>query len=264
MIRIVLLVVALTACLGQDLSGPVVRVIDGDTIVVALDGQNERVRYIGIDTPEMNDERPAIRRRAVAARGANARLVAGRRVRLELDAERRDRFGRLLAYVWVGDTMVNEALVRAGHAAPYTVPPNVRYADRFVDAARAARREAADDSPTAGGAPDRPTGELPPGALTALETSAHIGEIRTVCDRVASTRYLPTGRRPTFLNLGRPYPDQDLTVVIWGEDRARFPAAPENVYDGRRICVTGRIELYRGRPEIVTRDPDALRIIDRD
>jgi len=257
MIRIVLLIVALTACLAQDLSGPVVRVIDGDTIVVELDGQNERVRYIGIDTPEMNDERPTIRRVASAAKAANARLVAGRRVRLELDAERRDRYGRLLAYVWVGDTMVNEALVRAGYAVPYTVPPNVKYADRFVDAARAARHEAA-----TGDAAEAL--ELPAGALTALEASAHIGETRTVCDRVAGTRYLRTGRRPTFLNLGRPYPDQDLTVVIWGEDRARFPAAPEDEYDGRRICVTGRIELYRGRPEIVTRDPGALRITDQD
>lgn len=248
MTRIVLLAVALTACLTQDLSGPVVRVIDGDTIVVRLDGTREHIRYIGIDTPEMDDERPEIRRRAVAAKEANARLVGGRRVRLELDVERRDRYGRLLAYVWIGDTLVNEVLVRAGHAAPYTVPPNVKYADRFLDAARGARRATPD------------TGES--GVLTALQASAHVGEVRTVCDRVASTRYLRSGRRPTFLNLGHPYPDQDLTVVIWGEDRALFGGTPEEHYRGRRICVTGRIELYRRRPEIVMRDPGDLRAVD--
>lgn len=247
MTRILLLAVALTACLAQDLSGPVVRVIDGDTIVVQLDGTSEHVRYIGIDTPEMDDERPAVRRRAVAAKEANARLVDGRRVRLELDAERRDRYGRLLAYVWVGDTLVNEVLVRTGHAAPYTVPPNVNYADRFQDAARDARRE---------------TDTRDSGVLTALQASAHVGEVRTVCDRVASTRFLRTGRRPTFLNLGHPYPEQDLTVVIWGEDRAQFGGAPEERYRSRRVCVTGRIELYRGRPEIVIRTRDALRAVD--
>ena len=248
MIRLVLLTVALTACLAQDLSGPVVRVIDGDTIVVELDGKDERVRYIGIDTPEMDDERPAIRRRAVEAKAANARLVGGRRVRLELDVERRDRYGRLLAYVWVGDTLVNEALVQAGHAAPYTVPPNVRYVGRFLDAARDARRATSDSGDS--------------GVLTALQASAHVGEIRTVCDRVASTRFLRSGRRPTFLNLGHPYPEQDLTVVIWGEDRALFGGAPEEHYRSRRVCVTGRIELYRGRPEIVIRERDDLRAVD--
>lgn len=266
MTRLALLILALTACLAQDLSGPVIRVVDGDTIVVELGGRDERVRYIGIDTPEMDDQRPGIRGLAAAARAANVRLVAGRRVRLELDAERRDRYGRLLAYVWVGDTLVNEALVRAGHAAPFTVPPNVKYAARFVDAAQAARRE---PSGAAGEAESRddavePRRDPPPAALTASEASAHVGETHTVCDRVAGTRYLRTGGRPTFLNLGRPYPDEDLTVVIWGEDRARFPEAPENAYDGRRICVTGRIELYRERPEIVARGPGALRIIDQD
>lgn len=259
MTRLVLLVAVLTACLAQDLSGPVVRVIDGDTIVVELDGMDEHVRYIGIDTPEMDDERPAIRRRAVAAKAANLRLVGGRRVRLELDAERRDRYGRLLAYVWVGDTLVNEALVQAGHAAPYTVPPNVKYVDRFLDAARDARRGTrdVDDPPDVGDPPD-----VPHDVLTALQASAHVGEVRTVCDRVASTRFLRSGRRPTFLNLGHAYPEQDLTVVIWGEDRALFGGAPEEHYRSRRICVTGRIELYRGRPEIVIRERDALRTVD--
>lgn len=267
MLRLVPLAVALTACLAQDLSGPVVRVIDGDTIVVELDGASEHVRYIGIDSPEMDDGRPAIRRRAVAAKAANARLVGGRRVRLELDVERRDRYGRLLAYVWVGDTLVNEALVRAGQAAPYTVPPNVKYADRFLDAARDARRATPDTSDSGEASPEIPSGVSPdpsPGALTALQASAHVGEVRTVCDRVASTRFLRSGRRPTFLNLGHPYPEQDLTVVIWGEDRALFGDAPEEHYRSRRICVTGRIELYRDRPEIVIRDPGDLRAVDHD
>lgn len=108
------------------------RVIDGDTIEV-LGG--ERVRYIGIDTPEM---RP-MEAWAEAATAANRELVEGRMVRLELDVQKRDRYGRVLAYVWVDDLMVNEELVRRGYARVSTYPPNVRYQERLLAAERAAR-----------------------------------------------------------------------------------------------------------------------------
>ncbi len=254
MTRLPLLLACLAAVLAQDLSGPVIRVIDGDTIVVEIAGERERVRYIGIDTPEMNDPRPAVRELAAEARRANARLVEGRRVRLELDVETRDRYGRLLAYVWVGDTMVNEVLVRTGHAAPYTFPPNVRYVERFVSAAREARAEKAPSGAEAGEPPAR----APPGSIPAIEAATHVGEVATVCGVVASTRHLTSGRRPTFLNLGRPYPDQDLTILIWGEDRSKFAEPPERAFRDAYVCVTGRIELYRGRPEIIVRDPASL------
>lgn len=260
--RLVLLVVvaafAGTAFLvSQDLSGPVVRVLDGDTIEVELGGERERVRYIGIDTPEMGDERPEIRALAFEARRANARLVEGRRVRLELDVEKRDRYGRLLAYVWVGDTLVNEALVRAGYAAPYTFPPNVRYVEGFVEAARLARADAyaADDAAAA-------VPELPAGAIRAVEASARLGDTATVCDFVAGATHLRSGRQPTFLNLGRAFPDQDLTVVIWGAERARFVAPPEDEYRNAWICVSGEITTYRGRPQIIVRSPEAIRRTD--
>jgi micrococcal nuclease len=263
MTRLVLLVATVlagTAFLAQDLSGPVVRVIDGDTIEVELGGERERVRYIGIDTPEMSDDRPEIRALAFEARRVNARLVEGRRVRLELDVEKRDRYGRLLAYVWVGDTLVNEALVRTGHAAPYTFPPNVRYVERFVEAARVARAEAdAADEATAAAVVARPN--LPPGAIRAVAASARLGETVTVCDVVASATHLRSGRRPTFLNLGRPFPRQDLTVLIWGSDRGRFHAPPEDEYRNAWICVTGEIATYRGQPQIVVRAPEAIRVI---
>lgn len=261
MTRLVLLVLAGAACLAQELAGPVVRVIDGDTIEVVLGGERERVRYIGIDTPEMNDRRPEVRELARAARRANARLVEGRRVRLELDIEKRDRYGRLLAYVYVDDTMVNEALARSGHAAPYTFPPNVKHAERFVAAARAAREQVA-GAAEADGAVEADPAAGDAGGIPALEAAAHVGETATVCDRVASARFLARGRRPTFLNLGRPYPDQDLTVVIWGEDRGRFAEAPEDAYVDATICVTGRITSYRGTPQIVVDGPESLRVVE--
>ena len=127
---------------ARDLRGRVVRITDGDTIRVALAGRTERVRYIGIDTPE--EVRPDTPVQCYARRAAaeNARLVAGREVRLVLDVEHRDRFGRLLAYVYRdGDGLfVNAELVRSGFARTLTIPPNVRYAARFAALARQARR----------------------------------------------------------------------------------------------------------------------------
>jgi micrococcal nuclease len=122
-------------------TGEVVRVVDGDTIRVRVGGREERVRYIGIDTPESARQGTPVECFARRAAAENARLVDGRRVRLEPDAEARDRYGRLLAYVVrVEDArMVNESLVRGGYAVPLTIPPNDRYAERFEHAAQEAR-----------------------------------------------------------------------------------------------------------------------------
>jgi micrococcal nuclease len=124
------------------LRGRVVRVTDGDTIRVALPGRVERVRYIGIDTPEEVKPDTPVQCFARRAAAENGHLVAGREVRLVLDVEPRDRFGRLLAYVYRArdGLFVNDALVRGGYARTLTIPPNVRYAARFADHARRARR----------------------------------------------------------------------------------------------------------------------------
>jgi len=124
---------------GGARTAEVVRVVDGDTIVVRLGGRDERVRYIGVDTPESVKPQTPVQCFAERASAFNARLVEGRTVRLEQDVEARDRYGRLLAYVRAGGLFVNAELVRRGYARPLTVPPNVRYADRFSRLASQAR-----------------------------------------------------------------------------------------------------------------------------
>jgi micrococcal nuclease len=118
----------------------VIRVVDGDTILVLLDGVRERVRYIGIDTPESVAEQP-LECYGHRASDENERLVGGRAVTLTTDEEPRDRFGRLLAYVRrePDDLFVNEALVRGGFATTLEIRPNVRYAGTFRDEERKAR-----------------------------------------------------------------------------------------------------------------------------
>lgn len=114
----------------------VTRVIDGDTIVLA---NNDRVRYIGINTPEIHHPTKEVEWMGNEAKEFNEGLVGARWVTLEFDIEERDRYGRLLAYVYVGDTFVNAELVRRGFAQVYTVPPNVRYADDLLRLEREAR-----------------------------------------------------------------------------------------------------------------------------
>lgn len=108
------------------------RVIDGDTIELE-DGT--RVRYIGMDTPETDqcfwEE----------ATEENKKLVEGKKVKLETDVQKLDKYGRLLAYVFVGETFVNEELIRRGVAQVLTYPPNVKYTQNFVAAQKEAREK---------------------------------------------------------------------------------------------------------------------------
>ena len=117
------------------------RVVDGDTIHVQVDGRREKVRYIGVDTPESVKPGTPVQCFAKRAGAFNRRMVAGERVRLVLDAEHRDRYGRLLAYVYRASdgVFVNAALVRRGYAQPLTIAPNVAHAKEFRRLAAAAR-----------------------------------------------------------------------------------------------------------------------------
>jgi micrococcal nuclease len=116
---------------GKPVRGEVVDVVDGDTIEVVIDGEVEDVRYIGIDTPESAIPGEPVECFGKASSRENERLVAGETVRLVFDAERRDRYGRLLAYVHVGDVFVNGELVGGGFARTLEIEPNTSRAERL-------------------------------------------------------------------------------------------------------------------------------------
>jgi micrococcal nuclease len=116
-------------------------VVDGDTIEVALGGgREEDVRYIGVDTPESVAPGEPVQCFGPQASRFNERLVGGRRVILRFDAERRDQYGRLLAYVYQGRAFVNAVLVRRGMARTLTIPPNDSFAPLLARLERAAGR----------------------------------------------------------------------------------------------------------------------------
>jgi len=149
MIRFLLLALLLTGCTfgfepippgnGNGIvpageTATVVSVIDGDTIDVMLDGQRQRVRYIGINTPERDEPCYA------DATRANESLVDGRTITMVIDTTNTDRFDRLLRYIYVGDTFVNAELIRQGYAEAVSFPPNVAFYDTFRDLEREAAR----------------------------------------------------------------------------------------------------------------------------
>ncbi|MGH2785049.1 MAG: thermonuclease family protein [Actinomycetota bacterium] len=147
-----ILLLAVVACAagagpGDDRAGSTIhavveRVVDGDTAWFTLDdGTSEKVRFIGVDTPESTNEHEPFGKEAAAY--TTGVLTVGRAVELATDVDRRDRYGRLLAYVWFAppanggeaearEQMLNAMLVRDGWATVLTVPPNVAYVDLFV------------------------------------------------------------------------------------------------------------------------------------
>jgi micrococcal nuclease len=122
---------------------PVVRVVDGDTIEVRIGGKVEDVRLIGVDTPETVKPGTPVQCFGPRASHFSRRLLEGRTVRLVFGVERRDAYGRLLAYVHLGRRFVEAMLIRRGLARSLTIPPNDRFAPLLrrleLRAARAGR-----------------------------------------------------------------------------------------------------------------------------
>jgi len=116
---------------GKAVTVDVSRVVDGDTIEVELGGAEEDVRYIGIDTPETVKPDTPVQCFGPEASERNHELVEGRRVRLVFDSERRDVYGRLLAYVYVGDEFVNGELIEGGYARTLEIEPNTSRAEQL-------------------------------------------------------------------------------------------------------------------------------------
>ncbi|WP_417203755.1 thermonuclease family protein [Acetoanaerobium sticklandii] len=118
----------------------VTRTIDGDTIEVLIDGNTEKIRLIGIDTPESvhPDQSKNVPEGKIASEFTKSKLE-GKQVALELDVEERDRYGRLLAYVWIDNVMFNKTLLSEGLAQVSTYPPNVKYTNDFLALEKQAR-----------------------------------------------------------------------------------------------------------------------------
>ena len=131
---ILFLLFPLYGCGSPPDTARVTQVIDGDTITIE---GGYRVRYIGIDTPEIHPELEAY---GMEALEANRRLVEGKEVRLERDVSETDKYGRLLRYVYADDIFVNAELVRQGLAEAKAYPPDIEYQDYLEELEAEARQ----------------------------------------------------------------------------------------------------------------------------
>ena len=250
--KIILLSLILVGCVAPaDYSNiKVVKVIDGDTVKLA---NGELLRYIGIDTPEMRLKQGGTfvyspQPFAQEATKLNQRLVEGKYVKIEFDVEKRDKYSRLLGYCFVDGILVNEKLLEEGLAVLYTKPPNIAYADEFVDAQKQAR-------------------ENKKGLWKTYETIDHtqshryINQIRTVRGRIINTY---DSGKAVFLNFGYNY-KTDFTIVIFRSSLPLFlnkGINPASFYRGKTVEVTGRIKEYNG-PEIIVNIPEEIVIISK-
>ncbi len=246
---ILLLAGALSARAAESERALALSAFDGDTLVVSVGERRDKVRLLGVDTPEKaGGGRPAEPFWDDAARLTRA-LAVGREVELESDAEAgdRDRYGRLLRYVRLPDGRVlNEELLRAGLAFVYRDESFARrdvYERLELEARRAGR------------------GAWDPASILHMswdEAPHRVGAVAAVHGRIVASKRT---ERICFLNFDPDY-ERQLTVVIFDRDLDKFPASPEKAFLDREVEVVGRIVRYRGRPEIVVTEPDEIRTTD--
>lgn len=113
-------------------------VVDGDTIKIST---GQTIRFIGIDTPELHHPKKSVQCFGKEAKDETTKLIFGKHVRLEKDVSEKDRYGRLLRYVYVDGKMINEVLVKQGYARINTFPPDVKYANLFLLAQKEAQNQ---------------------------------------------------------------------------------------------------------------------------
>jgi len=223
-------------------------VVDGDTIELS---NGERVRYIGIDTPEIREKENSNwvykpMPFAEKAKDFNRKLVEGKSVKLEFDVQKKDKYKRLLAYVYAEDKMVNVEMVREGLAMIYTYPPNVKYSQRFLDAQREAR--------------DNNRGlwiDLKGNKISTSEAKNNIGRVRMIEAQVTDTRLTEKLLILKFKdNFNVAIYKDNIPAVL--KDMVR---SPDKYFRGKTVRVYGVIKNYKAHPEIMLHDISQLEIL---
>lgn len=164
----------------------VVRVIDGDTIVME---NGETVRYLGIDTPELTHQPPDCFAQEAAQK--NSALVLEREVRLVKDVRDKDRYARLLRYVYVNDIFINLELVKQGLARAFIVPPDIVHEEEFLKADQSAREEKV-------------------GLWGACDSKLLSIWERTTGERAETAEFLVTNNQPTFEDAPECYCEENI------------------------------------------------------
>ena len=219
---------------GQEISGVVTIVFDGDTIQVRLnDGSRENVRMIGVDSPEMDESREDIQFWAHMAKRFAFHHLYRKSVSLSFDWEPRDKYGRLLAYVRTADGILfNEFIIREGFAAALLAFP---YEKKYQTLFKSAEREAKQWGRGMWRKGDPPLVS----AIDAFRSSGQVLTVRFICESVQL--------RGDFAHLKSRATDFEALIP-----RAKLSGFPEwKSFPGRELFVTGLLEIFRETPQII-------------
>jgi micrococcal nuclease len=223
-------------------------VIDGDTI--RLD-TGETVRLIGIDAPELSQPGGELSRQYLA------QLILGKKITLDKGYEDRDKYNRLLRFVYIGNICVNEEMIRQGYAEARYLSPDDPVRGYFI------QLEIEAETAGAGLWSDnifQPRSQLNWDDLPVIKWSdAH--KYYNQCVIVKGT-IIKTHNSGTvcFLNFHTNY--DYFTAVIFASDFPGFPMPPEYFYSGKTVYIIGIIKQYKGSPEIIVKTPDQIRVLD--
>lgn len=266
-VPVIALLVGLAAATADEVT-KVVRVNDGDTF---LTSDGDHVRMLGVDAAETYQPGGDV------ATEALEKYIAGREVRLEPDpsGSDTDRFGRLLRWVWVGDSNVSVLMAARGYAPVRLYQEGLKYQDTLeaaeLEAARAgrglwsfnvytppsiellrdrlAKRPPGDSAGAAGSAP---------GVISWSEAGEHIGEPAVVQGTIVRTFQ---SDQVLFLNFAGEF-RSTFTVAIFATDLDEFPENAKDFYKEKTVRVSGIIREYRGTPEMIARFPEQIEILE--
>lgn len=251
-------------------SRKVYSVIDGDTIRVKIDGKVEPVRLIGVDTPELSGPHTEAECFGAEASARTRELLSGKQVRLKPDnaLNDRDTYDRLLRYVYLEDTSINQLLIEEGYGFEYTFKKPYAYQNEF----RRAHRQASEagrglwapdtcDGQTEEIDPNidrnQSTGAVTPAEGCILYTQApdHINEhvcVTGIVDHVFTSR-----SNTTFINFCRDYRECAFSAIVFEDDKHKFPDVHD--LDGKKVTLEGRLQTYEGRPQIILKQKVQIR-----
>lgn len=235
-------------------SGVVTKVIDGDTIVM----EGKTVRLLGIDSDEGGY--PCYQE----AKEKLEKRILGRRVVLERTGENKDKYGRLLRYVFLNDTNVNLWMVRNGFAVA-RFSKNSKYKEDIIEAEEKARENGLGCKWSGGDWNHDESGKedsswnLNPGESIELidvcDAGNKIGETVILEGKVVDSY---KGGKAIFLNFGAPYPNSCFTAVIWPRNWDKFPDNPEKFYLEKMVRIKGEVKEYEGESEIILEDRNQI------
>jgi len=235
----------------------VTEVIDGDTFKT---DKGKTVRLLGINAPEMTDPGGDLAKEFIT------NMILNKNVQLKKDITEKDDYGRYLYYVYLENKMVNKEMVRCGLAETRFYPPDTLYKREFLKTEKIAIRNRKGlwalpvfQIPDTSGIFIKEIAQTktPEGVISYQDAGKYYGKIKTVEGTIVFTNN--TGK-VCFLNFHKDW-KRYFTAVIFSSDFDKFPKNPEDYYLNRKVCITGLIKEYKGKPEIVVKSPSQIQII---